>query len=351
MKYRIYPNTDLSVSEVGFGLWTLSTGWWGEHTDEESIAMLRLSRDLGITFYDTADTYGNGAGEEILLKAFGPNPKDLVYATKFGYDIYSEVAEERRGQRELPTNFSPEFMRFACEQSLKRLGVDAIHLWQIHNARMDSVQNDELWATLESLKDEGKILHYGVALGPANGWLTEGIAAMRHRDFASIQVIYNLLEQHPGGDFFPDARANDVGVLVRVPHSSGMLEGKYTLETTFAANDHRRHRPKSWLINGLQKLETLKFLTEGRNQTLGQAAIKFILAESCVTSILPNIYDEEQLREFAAAPDLPDLTADDLARLAELEAVNFGVEEEEGTFKGLPLSALAEWEEQLKTAV
>ena len=113
MKYRIYPNTDLSVSEVGFGLWTLSTGWWGEHTDEESIAMLRLSRDLGITFYDTADTYGNGAGEEILHKAFGPNPSDVVYATKFGYDIYSPIAEERRGQRELPTNFSPEFMRFA----------------------------------------------------------------------------------------------------------------------------------------------------------------------------------------------------------------------------------------------
>lgn len=348
MKYRIYPNTDLSVSEVGFGLWTLSTGWWGEHTDEESIAMLRLSRDLGITFYDTADTYGNGAGEEILCKAFGPNPKDLVYATKFGYDIYSEVAEERRGQRELPTNFSPEFMRFACEQSLKRLGVDAIHLWQIHNARMDSVQNDELWATLESLQDEGKILHYGVALGPANGWLTEGIAAMRHRDFASIQVIYNMLEQHPGGDFFPDARAHDVGVLVRVPHSSGMLEGKYTPETTFAANDHRRHRPKSWLINGLKKLETLQFLTEGREQTLGQAAIKFILAESCVTSVLPNIYDQEQLREFAAAPDLPDLTAEDMARIAELEATNFGVEEEAGIFKGLPMSALTEWEEQRK---
>src|SRR6476661_7469843 len=98
MRFRTYPNTDLTVSEVGFGVWTLSTGWWGDHTDEECVAMLRLARDLGITFFDTADTYGNGRGETMLLDAFGPNPTDVVYATKFGYDIYSENAEARRGQ-------------------------------------------------------------------------------------------------------------------------------------------------------------------------------------------------------------------------------------------------------------
>lgn len=346
MRFRTFPQTDLTVSEVGFGVWTVATGWWGEKTDAEAIALLHTARDCGITFFDTADTYGNGRGEDLLLQAFGPNPSDVVYATKFGYDIYNDSGE-RRGQQELPTNFSPEFVRFACEQSLRRLDVDAIPLWQVHNARMDSVVNDELWATLEDLKQEGKVLHVGVALGPANGWLTEGIAAMRHRDIAALQVIHNILEQHPGGDFIPDARAHDVGLLVRVPHSSGMLEGHYTPDTVFPANDHRRHRPRSWLINGIKKLETLKFLTEGRNQTLGQAAIKFILAEPNATSVLPNIYDEAQLREFAAAPDLPDLTAEDLHRIAELEAINFGVEEEASKHKGEPINALEAWEAEL----
>lgn len=351
MKFRTFPNTDLTVSEVGFGVWTLSAGWWGDWTDEDAIAMLRRARELGITFFDTADTYGNGRGETLLRDAFGENPGDVVYATKFGYDIYNVPPDARRGQRELPQNFDPQFIRYACEQSLQRLGIDSIPLWQIHNARMDAVQNDDLWATLQALQDEGKIRYFGVALGPANGWVTEGIAAMRHRKFTVLQVIYNMLEQYPGNAFFPDAREKEVGLLVRVPHSSGMLEGRYTADTTFPPGDHRRHRPKSWLTNGLQKLETLKFLTEGRDIALGQAAIKFILSESCVTSVLPNIYDYQQLEEFAAASDKPDLSDADLKRIAELEKINFGVEEEIGPFKGEPLSALEAWEEQLKVQV
>jgi aryl-alcohol dehydrogenase-like predicted oxidoreductase len=351
MRYRTFPGTSLTVSEVGFGVWTISTGWWGEKTDAEAVALLHAAREAGINFFDTADTYGNGRGETLLQQAFGPNPDGVVYATKFGYDIYSDNAEARRGQRELPHNFEPSFVRHACEQSLQRLGVESIPLWQIHNADFDSIGNDELWTTLEALQQEGKVRHVGVALGPANGWLAEGLAALRYRDIASLQVIHNLLEQHPGSDFFPDAREHGVGVLVRVPHSSGMLEGHYTADTVFPPGDHRRHRPRSWLINGLKKLETLRFLTEGRDQTLGQAAIKFILAEPSVTSVLPNIYDAEQLHEFAAAPDRPDLTDEDLARIAELEAINFGVEEEPPTFKGEPLSAVAEFEASRRVAV
>jgi len=350
MKFRTFPNTDLSVSEVGFGLWTISTGWWGDYTEEQAITLLHQARDAGINFFDTADTYKNGYGEELLQKAFGKNPSDVIYATKFGYDIYSEGANERRGQNELPQRYDAEFLRYACEQSLTRLGVDSIPIWQVHNAHFSAVQNDDLWATLEVLKDEGKIRHAGVAVGPANGWLAEGIAAMRHRDIVALQIIHNILEQHPGGDFFPDARAHNVGLMVRVPHSSGMLEGHYTADTVFPPNDHRRHRPQSWLINGVKKIETLKFLTEGRDQTLGQASIKFILNEPSVTTVLPNIYNVEQLNEFAAASDLPDLTEDDLRKIAKLEAINFGVEEEPMKMKGDPMSSLDEWESQLKVA-
>lgn len=343
MKFRIFPQTNLSVSEVGFGLWTLATNWWGEKTDEEGVALLHEARELGVNFFDTADTYGNGRGEDLLLQAFGPNPDGLVYATKFGYDIYSQSPEVRRGQKELPHRLDPEFIRFACEQSLKRLGVDAIPLWQLHNARFDAVQNDELFETLESLKAEGKVLFYGVALGPANGWLHEGLAALRHRNIASLQIINNVLEQF-GSGFYEDARANNIGLMVRVPHSSGMLEGHYTPDTVFPAGDHRRHRPHSWLTGGLKKIETLKFLTENRDQTLGQAAIKWLLSEPIVTTVLPNIYEREQLIEFCAAPDKPDLTAEDLKRIAALYETNFGVEEEPMVFKGEPKEALEAWE-------
>src|SRR4028119_1948284 len=99
MKFRTFPNTNLTVSEVGFGVWTVATGWWGEKTDEEAIALLRAARDCGINFFDAADTYGNGRGEDLLRQAFGPHPYGVVYATKFGYDIYSQV-DTRRGQRD-----------------------------------------------------------------------------------------------------------------------------------------------------------------------------------------------------------------------------------------------------------
>ncbi len=344
MRFRTFPNTDITVSEVGFGVWTVATTWWGKKTDEEAIAMLRSARDLGITFFDTADTYGDGRGEVLLQEAFGKNPEGLVYATKFGYDIYSQSPEARRGQSELPHRLDPEFIRFACEQSLQRLGVDSIPLWQLHNARFDAIANDELFVTLEELKAEGKIQHYGVALGPANGWLHEGLAALRQRDIASLQIINNILEQY-GNGFYEDAREQNVGLMVRVPHSSGMLEGKYTKDTVFPPGDHRRHRPHSWLINGIEKIQTLKFLTEGRGQTLGQASIKWLLSEPSVVTILPNIYDMEQLEEFAAAPDKADLTQDDLDRITELEKINFGIEEEPMKFKGEPQELVVNWEQ------
>jgi aryl-alcohol dehydrogenase-like predicted oxidoreductase len=349
MKFRTFPGTDLNVSEIGFGVWTVATNWWGEKTDEEAIAMLRRARELGINFFDTADTYANGRGETLLKEAFGENPEGLVYATKFGYDIYAPNAEERRGQQELPHRFDREFVRFACEQSLKRLGVDCIPLWQIHNARMNGVFEDEIWEILEELKAEGKIQHAGVALGPANGWVNEGIGFLKHRPVESMQIIYNMLEQWPGNSFYPLAKEKNVGLLVRVPHSSGMLEGKYTADTVFPPNDHRRHRPRTWLLNGIEKLKSLEFLTEGRDVTLGQQAIKFILSEAIVTSVLPNIYDFDQLEEFAAASDKPDLSAEDLQKIAELTEINFGVPEEKMHVKGEPLSVLEEWEAQRLT--
>jgi aryl-alcohol dehydrogenase-like predicted oxidoreductase len=337
MKHRTFPGTTITVSEVGFGTWTISTGWWGEKSDDEAVAMLRRAHDEhGVTFFDAADAYGNGRAERQLAEAFRGRRSEVVLATKVGYDIYPEAARAaRRGQQELPMRTDPAFLRHAVDKCLERLETDYIDVLQIHNAKMEHVRDAELWGTLRDLKREGKIRAWGAAFGPAIGWLYETVELLeRESDIDTIQMIWNVLEQHPGSAMIEAARrhAPNCCFNVRVTHASGMLEGKYTVDTVFPENDHRRHRPRSWLVNGVEKVKTLDFLA--REMTLGQAALKWLLAEPLVVTTLPNIYDDEQLAEFAAASDKPDLTAEQLARVAELDETNFGVDEAPMTYKG-----------------
>ena len=337
MKYRTFSGTDVSVSEIGFGTWTVSTGWWGEKTDEQAVAMLRQAWDkYGINFFDAADSYGNGRSERQLAAAFAGRRGEVVYGTKLGYDIYDEsAARTRRGQSELPQRFDESYLRFAVEKSLERLETDYIDVLQLHNIKMEHVRDPAIWETLRSLKREGKIRVWGAAFGPAIGWLYEAVELCeREKDIGTIQMIWNILEQEPGSSMIAAARENAPECVfnIRVTHASGMLEGKYTEDTVFAANDHRRHRPRSWLINGLRKIRTLDFLTE--RMSLGQAALKWLLAEPRVISALPNVYDDEQLAEFAASSDLDDLSASALERVRALAIENFGVEEEPMSYKG-----------------
>jgi aryl-alcohol dehydrogenase-like predicted oxidoreductase len=337
MRYRQFPGTEIKVSEIGFGTWTLSTGWWGEKTDDEAVEMLRTANsDYGINFFDTADTYGNGRGERQLAQAFRGKRDQVVYSTKIGYDIYdSEAQSSRRGQSELPQKFNRDYMRFAVHQCLERLETDHIDVLQLHNIKMEHVRDPAIWQALREMKDEGWIGSWGAAFGPAIGWLYEAVELCeRETDIGTIQMIWNILEQHPGTamieaakEFSPDCCFN-----IRVTHASGMLEGKYTEETVFPANDHRRHRPRSWLTNGLKKIRTLDFLTT--QMSLGQAALKWLLAEPSVVTVLPNIYDMEQLKEFAEASGMPDLSSAQMEQVAALSERNFGVEEEPMSYKG-----------------
>ena len=337
MQYRSFPGTDIRVSEVGFGAWTLSTGWWGEKTDDQAVEMLRSAqRDYGINFFDTADTYGNGRGERQLASAFAGIRDQVVYSTKIGYDIYDPAAQAaRRGQSELPQKFDRDYMRFAVEQCLERLDTDRIDVLQLHNIKMEHVRDSAIWQALREMKEEGIIGVWGAAFGPAIGWLYEAVELCeREPDIGTVQMIWNVLEQHPGTAMIEAAReyAPTCGFNVRVTHASGMLEGKYTEDTVFPANDHRRHRPRSWLTNGVKKVRTLDFLTT--RMTLGQAALKWLLAEPLVVTTLPNIYDMEQLKEFAEASDKPELSPAEMTRIAELAETNFGVEEEPMNYKG-----------------
>jgi aryl-alcohol dehydrogenase-like predicted oxidoreductase len=359
MRYRQLHDTNFQLSEIGFGTWTVSTGWWGNYSDEHAQRLIRTAIDLGINYIDTADAYGNGRGETILAPILREHP-DLIVGTKFGYDFYNNP-ERPRGQRELPQDFSPKFIRFALEQSLQRLGVDHVAIYQPHNPRVTTLLQDEHWETLEALKREGKIFAYGPSLGPAIGWRDEGIYAAAVRQAPVTQMIYNMLEQDPGREFilaaergasYPGVREAVRGetnkklcatsdafdssfhawkaeprlqFLIRVTHSSGMLEGKYTLDTKFDESDHRSHRPRSWLVEGLQKVDRLKPLCDERGVSIAQLALLWLYAHRAILSALPNIYDEEQLREFVAASEHPPLTDPEMERVQELYSRNFDI--------------------------
>ena len=326
MRYRTIAGTDIAVSEIGFGVWTVASGWWGEFGDDEAAALLRYGRERGITFFDTADTYGNGRGETILARAFPGAERDgIAIATKFGYDWAAQIGKRREGHREAPHCFEPDFLQRALEGSLRRLGTDRIDLWQLHNARMEHLRRDDVWSFLDRVRREGKVRSVGVALGPAIGWREEGLYALRERRAEIVHTIYNALELDPGRDLIAAARAAGRSLLVRVPHSSGMLEGAYTEDTVFGEDDHRRHRPRAWLVNGLKKIARLGFLSEAAGGTLGQAALRYVLKDPEIASVLPNVYNRGQIDEFTGASACADIGPEAAARVEALFESNYGL--------------------------
>ncbi|PKB77882.1 MAG: aldo/keto reductase [SAR202 cluster bacterium Io17-Chloro-G9] len=325
MKYRQLPRTDLELSEIGFGVWTVATDWWGKRTEGEQAALLENALELGVNFFDTADTYGEGFGEEILFKVLGHRRSDMIIATKFGYDFYDKTP--RVGHQERPQKFDREFVTFACEQSLRRLGTDYIDLYQIHNPRVTALERDELFETLEQLQFEGKIRYFGAALGPDIGWEEEGQIAMRDRQVRSLQIIYSLLEQDPARAFFPTAKDCEVGLLSRVPHASEVLTGRYIEPPTFTEGDHRSLRRYEWMTEALKKLEKVKVLELEDTRTMAQAAIKFCLAQPAIVSVLPNLTSLEELREYTKATDTPDLTQEESSLVDDLWENGFYLEE------------------------
>lgn len=329
MLYRTFPGTGITASVIGFGVWTVATNWWGITDRQVGIDLLRKGLELGITFYDTADTYGDGAAETILVEAFPGKRDQLTIATKFGYDIYNSKPDP--SQRERPQNWEPSFLRYAVEQSLKRLETDRIDFYQMHNPRIADMQREDLMAELEALKTEGKILSYGAALGPAinDRQIEESRYAIEETKMAGVQIIYNLLEQQIGAPIFETAHENGKAILTRVPHASGLLEGNLHQDVTFAPGDHRNWRmttneqKRQWLDRGLLKVEKLGFIAEGAGRTIGQAALQFILAQPNVVSVLPNIYDAPQLEELAKTTDTPPMSRTELDTLADLYAHDF----------------------------
>ena len=324
MQTRRFGSSELEASAVGFGTWALGSDWWGEHEAPDRLIAAALS--LGITFFETSDVYGQGANEELVGEALakaGAARDAIQLSSKFGYVLDADREGHRESER--PQDFSPAHVRSALEASLGRLRTDYLDLYQLHNPRMDAIDSDELFAELEALRAEGKIRHYGVALGPAIGWRDEGVRALETRAITALQTVYNMLEQEPGVEFLELAEERDVGIVARVPTSSGLLEGHLNAETTFPEGDHRRHRPREWLIDGLQKVDQLDFLLRGGERTLAQVAYGFILAQPAIATVVHTVNTVAQLEEWAQAVSVPPLDADELAAYGELYHSGFGL--------------------------
>ncbi len=321
MRFRRFGASDLTVSEVGIGTWTLASNWWGAVEDPQ--AMLHAALDCGINFIDTAPVYGDdGIGETMLAPLLSTHRDEIVLTTKCGYDI---DAPRPAGQRERPQDFGLDAIRHQLEASLRRLGTDYIDLYQLHNVRIDPIRDDALWELLASLRAEGKIREIGVALGPAIGWVTEGIEAVRDRPICTLQTVFNVLEQEPGLTFAaqPRVQSGDCSLISRVPHASDSLSGKVTIDTVFPAGDHRAHRNRDNMRDNFEKAESLAFLwAPETGRTIGQAAVAGILANAAFANVLPTVVTVDEVREYAAASDLA-LTADEARALADLYARNF----------------------------
>ena len=321
MRHRPLGHSDLVVSEIGFGTWTLVTDWWGRTDDPH--AMIRAALDAGINFFDTAPVYGADGAGETILREYLSRRDEIVLATKVGYDIDAE--RKHPGQSERPHDWRPESVRQQVDASLARLGTDHIDLLQLHNPRIEPIVDDALWETLVALREAGKVRELGVALGPAIGWVEEGNISIDDRPVTTLQTVFNVLEQEPGLTFAARERVRngDVSLIARVPHASDTLSGKITLDTVFPPGDHRAHRNRDNMLDNFEKAETLRYLwSAGTGRTIGQAAIAGILANPAFATVLPTVLSVDEVREYAHASEVP-LTADEVAALDDLRARNF----------------------------
>lgn len=316
MKYKTLGKSGISVSEVGFGAWTIALDWWGKKIeDDEAKHMLKKAYDLGINFFETADMYGKGKSEKLIGEVFKDMRDEIVISTKYGYDFESV---EQIGHKELPQRFDSEFTENALKNSLNRLQTDYIDVYGLHNPKLNHIRDDKIFQTLDQMIKKEKIKTYQVALGPAIGWTQEGLEAMNRKNVSAVQTVYNILEQTPGNELIKNGERKNVGILVRVPDASGILTGKVKADTKIDEKDHRSVRKGEWIKASLTKVEQLRPIAVRNGLTITELAIKFILSKNAVSSVFPTVISVEEIESFAAMSDGRYLSSSDMKEINDL---------------------------------
>jgi aryl-alcohol dehydrogenase-like predicted oxidoreductase len=331
VKYRTLGHTDLKISEIGFGIWTVSTPYWGNTDERDNIYLVHGALDLGINFFDTADTYGLGYGEEFIAKALKHQRNNIVISTKFGHTLELNADSPQHGIQ--LKDFSGSNVRSACERSLRRLNTDYIDLYQLHNSCSADMYNDEIFETLDRLVNEGKIRYYGNVPGQEVLQPCNSDDLITNHGLASIQIKYNILDQKLARNVIQAASSKQIGVLCREPHASGILSSRYpdlanyihqgvshTAIELAGDNLYNNADLEEMLMrmDNMDKVGLISSLTEETNATIDQIALKFILSERSVASILPNITTTEQLEEYVSASNMPDLNSAMVKQIREL---------------------------------
>lgn len=292
MQYRNFGNTDLEVSEVGFGAWGIGGPamagkipiGWGKVDDSTSIAALKKAMDQGVNFYDTADFYGLGHSEELLGKVLG-NRDDVVIASKAGHRLDE--------QQQIFVDYSGAYITAACEHSLRRLKREAIDFYQLHTARVKDLQQGDCLEALDTLQQQGKIRYWGVSL---NTYSPEPEAEflIEHQLGNGVQVVLNVINQRIIS-YLDDFRQAGMGIIARMPLQFGLLTGKFTPQTEFPPEDHRSFRlPPALLHSSLKALKPFQDVAQSLGMSQTALALSFILSFEQVSTVIPGIKTPEQ---------------------------------------------------------
>lgn len=313
MKTRIFGATGRQVGEVGLGTWQLGANW-GNVTDETALATLRTAWEAGTTLFDTADVYGMGRSETLIGRFLRETKAPVYVATKLG----------RFSPPGWPENFSRAGIRQHTEASLKRLGVAALDLTQLHCIPFEVLKRGEVFEHLRELKREGKIRDFGVSVES----MDEADFCVRQAGVASLQIIFNIFRQKPIHTLFAEAKKRHVALLIRLPLASGLLAGKFTKATTFPADDHRNFNRDGQQFNvgetfaglpfakGVELADALKPLVPA-GMTLSDLALRWCLDFDAVSAIIPGAKNPEQAKTNARASQLSPLPQELHAKLAD----------------------------------
>ena len=327
MHYRTLGDSDVEVSEIGFGAWVVGTDWWGDRTEAQAIEMVQYAVEQGITYFDTGDVYGHGRSEELVGEALADHRDEVTVATKIGYDFYDNP---QAGHGELPKEMHRDYLEEAFEKSLDRLDMERVEMLQLHNANVDEVDADVL-EFLDELREEDRVDAVGWALGPSIGWLAEGDKAIVE-EFDAVQLVWNVLEQEVGDHFLEtlEETGSETSLIPRVPHSSGLLNEQVTPETELGEGDHRAYRPDEWYETGWEKVDALRFLEREGERSMAQASLQWLLYHDAVATVTPTFRTREDIDEWAAASGVPPLSDEEYERVQALYADDFGIEGDDG---------------------
>jgi len=314
MEYRELGRTGWKVSVISFGAWAIGAEWGGVQ-DSESLAALHRALDLGVNFFDTADVYGDGRSERLLAQLRRERKEPFYIATKAG----------RRLQPHEANGYNRENLTAFVERSLKNLEANTIDLLQLHCPPTEVYYRPEVFGVLDDFVKAGKIRHYGVSVERVE----EALKAIEYPEVKTVQIIFNIFRQRPADLFFAEAQRGKVGILARLPLSSGLLTGKFSRASTFSSNDHRNYNRHGEAFDrgetfsgldferGLQAVDALRPLLPN-GLSLTQMALRWILSFPAVTCAIPGAKRPAQVEENVAAAKVPALSPELMSKISTL---------------------------------